>query len=129
MMMTTGRLGGRDVAATLVVLAAFGLYAWHLAAPGTAFIGSTRWIAVAGLVLGAIGCSMAGPDAIRQTPAKWIGGVLGSIALVAAVVTLIAGSPIALAVYMAAFGLLWAATTVQHAVGGAATGRRPGTAA
>ncbi|ADD43119.1 hypothetical protein Snas_3455 [Stackebrandtia nassauensis DSM 44728] len=114
---TLGRLTWRDGVATLIVLFTFGLYAAYLAGAGLPVVGGVRGLAVAALILGVSACAVGATESAKATPAKQIGQVLGAVAGIAFLIALFTGNGIALAFFLGAIGLLWAATTVQHLIG------------
>ena len=110
------RLTWKDAAATTAVAAAGGLYAWHLGAGGTAFVGSTRWVALALFGLGVVACATGASYSTtgRYTTAM-SRGAIGALALTMTV--LVTGSGTALALLAGVIGLMWLITTVRHALG------------
>jgi hypothetical protein len=110
------RLTWKDAAATTVVAAAAGLYAWHDASPGTALVGSTRWVTVGVFVLGVVACATGGSYTTvgRYTTMMSIGAVVAFALLLTGLVT---GSATVLTVLTALIGLMWLVTTARHALG------------
>ena len=96
---------GLTVVAVLVFAAAH--EGWGVPLVG----GSVRWAAGAVLVLGMATCSLGSPGKDRATSLL---AVVGSAALVLAIVALITGSLTALSLLVVAFVLLWAISTLRH---------------
>jgi amino acid permease len=119
------RLTRRDVLATLFVAAAAALYAlWQT---GTAVVGmSTRVLGALVFGLGWAGCmsdqgemaSVYGAGGRRRAPMVYVvvASLLGAVALVAGIMTLISASETMLAILVAATVVLWVLATVRHAV-------------
>jgi len=117
------RLTWRDASATLFVAAAVLLYA--LSVTGTAAGGwSTRTVGAVVFALGWLACMSADVETVyargegaRAARAYAVAvSLLGAVALVAGVVTLVAASGAALAALVVAMAMLWALSTVRHAV-------------
>jgi hypothetical protein len=126
------RLTWRDALATLFVAAAAALYAlWQT---GTAAAGmSTRVLGTVAFALGWAGCvsdqremaSVYGAGGRRRAPMAYVvvASLLGAVALVAGIITLVSASEPMLAVLLAATVALWVLATVRHAMTGE---ERPG---
>jgi hypothetical protein len=110
------RLTWKDAAATTCVAAAGGLYAWHIASPDLAFVGSTRWVALTLFVLGVAACATGASYSTggAYTTVMSVGAVA---AFAMSLIALIIGSGPALAVLAGIIGLLWLVTTARHALG------------
>jgi hypothetical protein len=118
------RLTWRDALATLFVAAAAALYAlWQT---GTAVAGmSTRVLGAVVFGLGWAGCmsdqremaSVYGADGRRRAPMAYvvIASLLGAVALVAGIMTLIGASETLLAILVATTVALWVLATIRHA--------------
>ncbi|WP_285663393.1 hypothetical protein [Actinorhabdospora filicis] len=112
-----GRLSARDAVTALCAAVALNLYVGHLNGTGPQLTDPVPGMAVAALILAVAGYSAGVDESVKVAPGKWIATVLGSIALIAFVVTVVTGAAGVLAVFMASLGLLWAATTVPHLIG------------
>jgi hypothetical protein len=111
----------KDAAATVLTALAVLVFAathegWNVWLVGD----SHRWAAVAILLLGALTCGLGAPDPTRGG-AK-LPTALGILALGLAVLALTTGSLTALSLFVADIVLLWAVSTVRHALRGP---RRP----
>jgi hypothetical protein len=110
------KLTWRDAVATAVVGAVGGLYAWHVDAPGTAFVGSTRWVTLTVFVLGVVACATGGSYSTTGPYTTLMSlGALGAFGLL--VTGLVTGSGTTLAALSALIGVMWFVTTVRHALG------------
>jgi hypothetical protein len=102
----------KDVAATVLTGVAVFVFAAAHEGWGVPLVGgSARWAAGVVLLLGMATCSMGSPGRDRATSLL---GVVGSVALVLAVVALVTGSLTVLSLLVAAFVLLWAVSTLRH---------------
>jgi hypothetical protein len=107
-------LGRKDLAATaltaLVVLTFAATHeGWNVWLVGD----SSRWASAVALVLGALTCGL-GSNQTTVMPVLFV--IVGSFAVILAVVAVTTGSLTALSLYVAADVLLWLAATVRHAV-------------
>ncbi len=120
------RLTWRDGLATLLVAAATLLFV--LWTTGTALAGtSTRAVGAIVLALGFVGCTsdraemagVYGADGRHRAPMGYVvvASVLGTVALVAAVLAVAVGSEAMLATLVGAMIALWTMTTIRHATG------------
>lgn len=119
------RLTWRDVLATAVVAAAGALYAWHLADPGLAVVGSARWASVAVFVLGVTACALGSDTQTVGSPYASTMSAGGGLAGLLTAATLVTDSAVTLAGVVGIVGLLWLVTTMRHALGIRVVGRAP----
>jgi hypothetical protein len=115
------RLTWKDAVSTVFMAAVVVIYAAFLNSTTAWLISSARGTAAAVLALGLVGgCAMsAAAEQYQDTRARVytsFASVLGVIALVAGVVTLITASTIALAILVVATLALWLAATARHAL-------------
>jgi hypothetical protein len=113
-------LGRKDLAATvltaLVVLTFAATHeGWNIWLVGD----SRRWAAAVALLLGALTCGL-GSNGTAAMPPFFV--IVGSLAVILAVVAIATGSLTALSLYVVSDVVLWLATTVRHA---AHAGHRP----
>jgi hypothetical protein len=110
------RLTYKDGAATCFVAAAGAFFAWHLAEPHTAFVGSTRWASVVVLVLGLVACASGGQLTADGGYQRFMSALAaGPFLLMLAV--LVTGNDGVLAALVAVVGAMWLVTTTRHALG------------
>ncbi len=114
------RLTWRDAVATVLVAGVVALYAAFVAGHGVAPVAGPRALAGGALLLGLTACAVgARVDPDRAAGSGWAGyvlaSVLGAVALVAALLTMLTGSAITLGVLVATTGMLWLYATVRHA--------------
>jgi hypothetical protein len=118
------RLTWKDAVATLFMAAIVAVYVAYLNGTSAWLISTARGTTTAVLVLGFVGgCALGGlaeaytgaksPSALAFTV---IATILGLTALTAAIVGLITGDTVALAVLVAATLALWLVATIRHAV-------------
>jgi len=124
------RLTWKDAVSTVFMAAIVVIYAAFLNSTSAWLISSARGTTAAVLVLGMVGgCGMsaaAAQDQGRQARAyTTAAGVLGAVALVAAIFALVTANTTALAVLVAATLALWLAATVRHALGTVHGGGHP----
>jgi hypothetical protein len=118
------RLTWRDGVATVFVAAAGGLYALWLTGNGMAGT-STRVLGAIVFALGWVGCTsnkaamaeVFGVGAPRRAPLSYVvtASLIGAVALVAGVITVVTGNEVMLATLVIAMIVLWAMSTVRHA--------------
>ena len=111
MFLTRKDLAGAIVAALAVLIYAANVQDWW-------YLGSNRAAAVTMLVVGAIGCPV-GARIVGEklTSPAIIGlGVLGAVALVVAVLAIVTAEQAALMALAALVVVLWAGSTLRHAV-------------
>ena len=123
------RLTWRDGVATVSVAAAGGLYALWLTGTGMAGT-STRVLGAIVFALGWVGCTsnqaamaeVFGVGAPRRAPMGYVvmASIIGAVALVAGVITVVTGSEAMLATLVIAMVVLWAMSTVRHLIAGQA---------
>ena len=114
----------KDAVATLFMAAIVAVYVAFLNGTSAWLISTPRGATTAVLVLGFVGGCALGGLAEAYTGAKSrsavaftaIASVLGVVALTAAIVGLITGGTVALAVLVAATLALWLTATIRHAV-------------
>lgn len=111
------RLTWRDAVATAVVAAAAALYAWHLADPGLAVVGSARWASLGVFALGVTACMLGSSTLAPESRYASTMSAGGGLAALLTVATLITGSAVTLAGVVGVVGLLWLVTTARHALG------------
>jgi len=107
-------LSGKDFTAmVLTALAVLAFVATHEGWNVWLIGDSHRWAAGAIFALGALTCGLGSPskDALTKLLA-----VLGTLALALAILTLVTGSVTALSLLVGDIVLLWALSTVRHAV-------------
>ncbi len=105
-------IGRKDLAATgLTVLAVLVYFATHEGWNVWLIGGSHRWAAGAILALGWATCTLGSPG--KSTAAKSL-GTLGALALGLAIIALVTGSLIPLALLVVDDVLLWAISTFRH---------------
>ena len=130
------KLTWRDGVATIFMGAIVAIYAAFLGGTSMWLISSARGTTAAVLVLGFVGgCALGSiPDLYMgaKSRTEWafiaITSMLGAVAVVAAVVGLITGGAVALAVLVSVTLALWLASTVRHALpahGAPLTGGHP----
>lgn len=127
------RLTWRDGVATVFVGAAGGLYALWLTDIGMTGT-STRVLGAIVFALGWLGCTsnqaamaeVFGVGARRRAPLGYVvlASLIGAVALLAGVITIVTGSEAMLATLMIAMIVLWAMSTVRHLIAGQ-TSRHP----
>ena len=119
------RLTWKDGLATLLTAGIVALYVAFLAGADLPLVSGPRVLAGVALVAGLSACALgASPDGgVPSRSAKWFGGILGTTALVTAVVTLITGSEVALAILVGSTVALWLVSTVRHAFTGTGPAR------
>jgi hypothetical protein len=114
----------KDLVTTVFMGAIAAVYAAFLGGTGVWLISSVRGTTLAVLVLGMVGgCMLSAPGDLYRAPQSrvvraWrvIASVVGVVALAAAVAGLASGSTVALAVLVAATGMLWLTATARHAL-------------
>jgi len=117
-------LSWRDVVTTVFMGAIAAVYAAFLGGTGAWLISSARGATLAVFVLGMVGgCMLSAPGdlysgAQSRLARTWrvIASFLGVVAFAATVAGLASGSTVALAVLVAATGLLWLGATYRHAL-------------
>jgi hypothetical protein len=117
-------LSWRDVVTTVFMGAIAAVYAAFLGGTSAWLISGARGATLAVFVLGVVGgCMLSAPgDLYRGAQSRltraWrvIASFLGVVAFAAAVAGLASGSTVALAVLVAATGLLWLGATYRHAL-------------
>ena len=117
------RLTWRDAVAAVLVAGVVTLYAAFVAGHGVTPVAGPRALAGGALLLGLAACAVgARVDPDRAAGRGWAGyvlaSVLGAVALVAALLTMLTGSTITLGVLVATTGMLWLYATVRHATEG-----------
>lgn len=123
------RLTWRDGVATVAVAAAGGLYALWLTGAGMTGT-STRVLGAIVFALGWVGCTsnkaamveVFGVDAPRRAPLSYVvtASLVGAVALVVGVITIVTGNEVMLASLVIAMIALWAMSTVRHLIAGQA---------
>ena len=106
----------RDLAATAVAVLAVLVYLANLAEQS--YLGSNRWAAVTMLAIGAVGCPV-GARIVGEDPASppiVLLGLLGAATLVVALLAVVTGAQWALLALTVLVVVLWAGTTLRHAV-------------
>ena len=114
----------KDGVSTLFMGAIAAIYLTFLHGTGLWLISSARGTTAAVLILGMVGgCMLSGAGKLYQgqqspTVRAWraIATCCGGLALAAAVAGLVSGSTVALAILVAATGVLWFAATLRHAL-------------
>ncbi|MDF5755211.1 hypothetical protein [Spongiactinospora sp. TRM90649] len=120
------RLTWKDAVTTVTMAVITALYVAYVQGVDVLFISGARWTAGAILLLGAAGgCAMGSADELYQGPRTAavrtytaIISVVGATALVAALVALITGNAIALAILFYGVAAMWLMATVRHALPG-----------
>ena len=111
MLLTRKDLAGTTVAALVVFVSVANLEDWW-------YLASNRWAAVTMGAIGAIGCPV-GARIVGEkltSPAIMLLGLLGVAALVLAVLAIVTAAQWALLALAIVVVVLWAGTTVRHAV-------------
>jgi hypothetical protein len=111
MFLTRRDLAGTLVAALVVLVYVANVQSWW-------YLGSNRWGAVTMLAIGAIGCPLGARlegEKLSSTPIVLL-GTLGVVALVLAVTAIVTGAQWALLALAIVVVVLWAGTTLRHAV-------------
>lgn len=113
------RLTWKDLIATVAVAGAVALYAAFLADADLPLVSGPRALAGLVLVFGMVACGAGGSstlDADVHHAPGWarIFGFLGGVTLLAAVIALVSGSTIALAVLVAGTATLWLTATARR---------------
>lgn len=111
------RLTWKDTAATAIVAAAGGLYAWHLADPDVTFVGSTRWMGAVLFVLGVAACATGAQSLRAESGYAKVMSRGAGLAVILALVTCITGYEVVLAALALLIGVMWLVTTVRHTLG------------
>ena len=114
----------KDLVTTVFMGAIAAVYAAFLGGTGAWLISSARGTTLAVFVLGMVGgCMLSAAGDLYRGPQSrvvraWlvIASVVGVVALAAAVAGLASGSTVALAVLVAATGMLWLTATARHAL-------------
>ena len=111
-MFLTGKdLAGATVAALVVLVYAANVQDWW-------YLGNNRWAAVTMVAIGALGCPLGARlvgEKLNSVPIVLL-GVLGVSALVCAVLAIVTAAQWALLALTIVVVLLWAGTTLRHAV-------------
>lgn len=110
------RLTYKDGAATSFVAAAGAYYAWHLAEPQTALVGSIRWTSVIVLVLGLVACASGGQLTADSRYQRFMSAMAAAPFLLMLAV-LVTDSEGVLAALVGVIGAMWLVTTTRHAFG------------
>ena len=106
----------RDLAGTIVVALVVLVYVANV--QGWWYLGGNRWAAVTMLAIGIVGC----PLGARLVGEKWSStpivllALLGFVALTLAVIAIVTGAQWALLGLAVVIVVLWAGTTLRHAV-------------
>lgn len=111
MFLTRKDLAGTTVAALVVLVYVANLEDWW-------YLGSNRWAAVTMVAIGAIGCPV-GARIVGEklsSPSIVLLGLLGVAALVLAVLAIVTAAQWTLLALAIVVVVLWAGTTVRHAV-------------
>jgi FtsH-binding integral membrane protein len=111
MFLTWRDLAGTIVAALAVLVYLANVQDWW-------YLGSNRWAAVTMLAVGAIGCPLGARvegEKLSSTPIVLL-AVLGLVALVLGVIAIVTAAQWALLALALAVVVLWAGTTLRHAV-------------
>ncbi len=108
----------RDIIATAMIAAVAITYVALLGGTGMWIIADPRGGAAMGLVLGFAACIAVGDATTATTGGTWrtAVGFMVPVLVAAGIVTVVTNSWVALAVFMGALVLLWAATTARHIV-------------
>jgi hypothetical protein len=105
-------LTGKDLAATVLTALAVFVFAATYGSWNVWLVGSSqRWAAGVMLLLGIATCSLGSPE--RDSGSKLL-GIVGMVALVAAIWAIVTGAMAALWVLLAATVILWLGATVRH---------------
>ncbi|GAA4039002.1 hypothetical protein [Nonomuraea soli] len=109
------RLTWKDAVATISAAAVVAVYVMFLTGADVPIVDSVRGATGTILFLGMVGgCAMSRAD-VPKGAYTVLTGMLGTVALLAAAVALIADAEIALLVFVVATLALWAVATVRHA--------------
>ena len=106
----------RDGAATCFVAAAGAFYAWHLAEPHTAFVGSVRWTSVVVLVLGLVACASGGQLTGDNGYQRFM-SAMAAAPLLLMLAVLVTSSEGVLVALVSVIGAMWLVATTRHALG------------
>jgi hypothetical protein len=120
------RLTRKDAAATGVTAVVVALYVAFLAGANLPLVSGPRAVGTVVLALGMVGCALGDPgNPANRARAWWMPtmAALGTVSLAAALVVIVAGSHLVLAILVASTVALWLLATLRHAFGGTATGR------
>lgn len=112
------RLTWKDAAATILVAAIVIPYVGYLVRGEMPFIKDPRGMAGTALILGIAACAVGASAAQGSSILVKIGNVLGPVALVLGIATLIFETEWLLAGTIGAIVLLWLLATARHAVSG-----------
>jgi Ca2+/Na+ antiporter len=107
------RLTYKDGAATSFVAAAGALFAWHLTAPDTAFVGSARWTSVVVLVLGLVACASGGQLTGDSGYQRFM-SAMAALQFLLMLGVLVTANDGVLATLVAVLVVMWLVTTVRH---------------
>lgn len=120
------RLTWKDGLATVLTAGIVALYVAFLAGADLPLVSGPRVLACVALVAGLGACALGGSSATGGVPSRsamWFGGILGTTAFVTALITLITGSHVALAILVGSTVALWLFATIRHAFTGAGPSR------
>jgi hypothetical protein len=110
------RLTWKDGVATLLVAAVVGMYWAYLANVELPLVSEPRALGVAAIVVGLAACAVGSTTTAGTRFASAL-GVFAAVPGFAAIIAIVTGSGVALAVLVGGIVVMWLAATVQHASG------------
>jgi hypothetical protein len=115
------RLTWKDTAATVLTAAIVALYVAFLVDANLPLVSGPRALAGVVLIAGLAACAIGGRSMTADTRHGWvvrISVVLGVVAFISALITMITGSEFVLAMVVGTTVALWLVTTLRHALTG-----------
>jgi hypothetical protein len=110
------RVNAKDALATLVLAAGGAFYAWHLARPDTAFVGSLRWTSVVLFVVGVTACAIGARLTASGRYERFMSS-LAAVPFLLMLAVLVTDNEGVLGALAGVIAAMWLVTTVRHALG------------